>query len=55
MVAGRLEGRSLAGHLLTALRDTAVRDGLARVSVLHVDREADLGTYVEPNVWIRHR
>jgi hypothetical protein len=27
----------------------------AGLSVLHIDREADLGTYVEPNVWIRHR
>ncbi len=25
------------------------------MSVLRVDREADLGTYVEPNVWLRHR
>lgn len=25
------------------------------ISVLRVDREADLGAYTEPNVWIRHR
>jgi hypothetical protein len=137
VVAGRLKGRGLAGQLLAALRDTAVRAGLTRViapvrptlkqqypltpvetfmtwtrpdgtaldpwirthlrlsasilaaapasqtmtgtvaeweqwsgialpssgdyvipqglNVLHVDREADLGTYVEPNIWIRHR
>jgi hypothetical protein len=27
----------------------------AGLSVLHINREADLGTYVEPNIWIRHR
>ncbi len=25
------------------------------MSVLRVERDADLGTYVEPNVWLRHR
>jgi hypothetical protein len=25
------------------------------LSVLHVDRETDLGTYVEPNIWVQHR
>jgi hypothetical protein len=28
-----------------------IPDGL---TVLTVDREADLGTYVEPNIWLRH-
>lgn len=137
IVAGRLQGRGLAGQLLTTLRDAAVRGGLERViapvrptlkqryplipvetfiswtrpdglsldpwirthqrlgatilaaapasqtmtgtvaeweawtgialpstgdyvipqglSVLHIDREADLGTYTEPNIWLRHR
>jgi hypothetical protein len=137
VVAGRLKGQGLAGHLLTALRDAALANGLARViapvrptlkarypltpietfmrwtrpdgspldpwvrthtrlgatilaaapasqtmtgtvteweqwsgqalpatgdyvipqglSVLHIDHDADLGTYVEPNIWLRHR
>lgn len=25
------------------------------LDLLHVDREADVGTYVEPNIWVRHR
>ncbi len=25
------------------------------LSLLHVDRAADLGTYTEPNIWVRHR
>jgi hypothetical protein len=25
------------------------------LSPLHIDHEADLGTYVEPNVWVQHR
>lgn len=29
-----------------------IPDGL---STLYVDREHDLGTYVEPNVWVQHR
>lgn len=29
-----------------------IPDGLA---TLHIDRDADLGTYVEPNVWLQHR
>ncbi|MEZ5117693.1 MAG: hypothetical protein R2737_15645 [Candidatus Nanopelagicales bacterium] len=32
--------------------DYVIPDGL---SVLTVDRDQDLGTYVEPNVWVRHR
>lgn len=136
IVAGRLQGRGLAGQLITVLRDAAVKGGLERViapvrptlkqryplipaetfmtwtrddglsldpwlrthqrlgatilaaasasqtmtgtveewekwtgialpstgnyiipkglSVLHIDREANLGTYVEPNIWLRH-
>ncbi|MET7277747.1 hypothetical protein ABZS29_05900 [Kribbella sp. NPDC005582] len=26
----------------------------AGLSVLHIDREANTGTYVEPNIWVRH-
>ncbi len=29
-----------------------IPDGLA---TLHIDRDADRGTYVEPNVWVQHR
>ena len=29
-----------------------IPDGL---STLYVDRERDLGTYIEPNIWVRHR
>ncbi len=25
------------------------------LELVSIDREADLGTYVEPNVWMRHR
>jgi hypothetical protein len=25
------------------------------LSVLNIDREKDLGTYVEPNIWMQHR
>ena len=24
------------------------------MSVLKIDRDADLGTYVEPNIWVQH-
>jgi GNAT superfamily N-acetyltransferase len=27
----------------------------AGLSVLHIDRDADIGNYIEPNVWVRHR
>ncbi|MFJ8579415.1 hypothetical protein [Micromonospora sp. NPDC093277] len=32
--------------------DYVIPDGL---STLHIDREADQGLYVEPNVWLRHQ
>jgi hypothetical protein len=25
------------------------------LSILHIDRDENRGTYVEPNVWVRHR
>lgn len=35
-----------------ATGDYVIPEGL---SVLHIDRTADHGVYVEPNVWVRHR
>lgn len=32
--------------------DYVIPEGL---NILHIDREADLGVYVEPNVWVQHR
>lgn len=46
------EWEQWSGMALPASGDYVIPQGL---SVLRVDREADLGTYVEPNVWIRHR
>jgi len=40
------------GLVLLESGDYVIPDGL---SVLHVDRPADLGTYVEPNVWMQHK
>ena len=41
-----------SGLALPATGDYVIPGGL---SVLHVDRDTDLGTYVEPNIWIQHR
>lgn len=41
-----------SGMALPATGDYVIPQGL---SVLHIDREADLGSYTEPNIWIRHR
>lgn len=46
------EWEEWSGIALPASGDYVIPNGL---SVLHVDREADLGTYTEPNIWIRHR
>ncbi|MEU0408682.1 GNAT family N-acetyltransferase [Streptomyces griseorubiginosus] len=46
------EWEGWTGLALPASGDYVIPDGL---SVLRVDREADLGTYQEPNVWMRHR
>ncbi len=46
------EWEEWSGIALPSSGDYVIPQGL---SVLHVDREADLGTYVEPNIWIRHR
>jgi GNAT superfamily N-acetyltransferase len=46
------EWEQWSGIALPSSGDYVIPAGL---SVLHIDREADLGTYVEPNIWIRHR
>lgn len=46
------EWEGWCGIPLPSSGDYVIPQGL---SVLHVDREADLGTYTEPNIWIRHR
>lgn len=46
------EWEKWTGLALPASGDYVIPEGLA---VLHVDRERDLGTYREPNVWMRHR
>lgn len=46
------EWEEWAGMPLPSSGDYVIPQGL---SVLHLDREADLGTYTEPNIWIRHR
>jgi GNAT superfamily N-acetyltransferase len=40
------------GLELPAAGDYVIPGGL---STLRVDRDADLGTYTEPNIWVRHR
>jgi len=40
------------GMVFPETGDYVVRGAL---ELVHVDREADLGTYVEPNVWMHHR
>jgi hypothetical protein len=46
------EWEEWSGLALPSTGDYVIPHGL---SVLHIDREADLGTYVEPNIWLRHR
>ena len=46
------EWEKWTGVALPSTGDYTIPKGL---SVLHIDREADLGTYVEPNIWLRHR
>ena len=46
------EWEQWSGIALPSSGDYVIPAGL---SVLHISREADLGTYVEPNIWIRHR
>lgn len=46
------EWEKWSGIPLPSSGDYVIPQGL---SVLHVDREADVGTYTEPNIWIQHR
>ena len=46
------EWEEWSGIPLPSSGDYVIPQGL---SVLHVNREADLGIYTEPNIWIRHR
>lgn len=46
------EWEEWSGIPLPSSGDYVIPNGL---SVLHLDRAADLGTYTEPNIWIRHR
>lgn len=51
MTATVQEWEEWTGLSLPASGKYVIPDGL---SVLEIDRRADLGTYVEPNVWMRH-
>lgn len=46
------EWEQWSGLALPSSGDYVIPQGM---SILHIDRESDLGTYVEPNIWIRHR
>lgn len=46
------EWEEWAGIALPSSGDYVIPRGLG---VLRIDREADQGTYVEPNIWMRHR
>ena len=46
------EWESWTGMAFPSTGEYVIPRGL---SVLHIDRENDLGSYVEPNVWVRHR
>ena len=46
------EWEQWSGIPLPSSGDYVIPQGM---SVLHVNRETDLGTYTEPNIWIRHR
>ncbi|GAB1640465.1 transferase [Krasilnikovia sp. MM14-A1259] len=46
------EWEKWAGLAMPASGEYVIPQGM---SVLRLDRDADLGTYVEPNVWVRHR
>jgi hypothetical protein len=43
---------SWSGQTLPSTGHYVIQHGL---STLYIDREQDLGTYVEPNVWVQHR
>ncbi|GAA3373636.1 hypothetical protein GCM10020367_34360 [Streptomyces sannanensis] len=46
------EWEKWTGTALPGSGEYVIPDGM---SPLHIDRDADLGTYTEPNIWIRHR
>jgi hypothetical protein len=46
------EWEAWAALALPSSGDYVIAGGL---SLLHIDREADQGSYVEPNIWMRHR
>ena len=46
------EWQAWTGMVFPSTGDYVIPDGL---STLHIDREADSGTYTEPNVWVQHR
>ncbi len=45
------EWEAWSGMVLPSSGEYVIPDGLA---ILHIDRDADRGTYVEPNVWLQH-
>ncbi|MEO7744675.1 MAG: hypothetical protein ABIV05_00450 [Actinomycetota bacterium] len=52
MTGSVAEWQDWTGLRLPASGDYVIPSGM---SVLSIDFDADLGTYVEPNVWVRHR
>jgi hypothetical protein len=46
------EWESWAGMPFPATGDYVVPDAL---NLVHIDREADRGTYVEENLWVQHK
>ena len=52
MIASVAEWEGWTGLRLPSTGHYVIPNGL---STLYVDREQDLGTYVEANVWVRHR
>jgi GNAT superfamily N-acetyltransferase len=51
MLGSVREWEQWAGMPLPATGEYVIPDGM---SVLHVDTDADVGTYTEPNIWVRH-
>ena len=53
VVAAREPGRRISRHPGSHQQSGGV--GLGALVPVTIDREADQGLYVEPNVWMRHR
>lgn len=53
----RIEGTAQRWSDWTGMRFPETGDYIVpgALTPVHIDREADLGVYVEPNVWMRHR